>query len=437
MARLVLAAGAGALGCIGVYSLYTGKGLGEVVEELRGALGLGVPELEPGSMAFSASSIEGVPEMRLGAEDGKESLFKARAQKGGNYRPGPVLTDVGGVPITDDVAVPGSLAVTCATLDGKTPTLALGTSHFNNDDDEGAVISPASIFVRRSSSKKFAVEAPPVVMSATATALNLNNKTPTMALPTDPPESPTHAVPTTPGGSSLFERRKLKLTKPESYGASSSPQSEVDVVPHGGVSMAASASLTHGDEAVVCLSGTKGPTSLLARRQASMGKLTGGPSIAKPPTSDSMDSVEAEEQPTESELLTMAYTAMTQSPTMKLGGADRGLFMRRKSKATSSLLSPKGEGNISKEDAEARARGEHFRVGVLRSEYSLIEELIAGARESLSAREADFEAMDESIPKEAAQARAWHTKQVEEARIKVKELEGRLEECGARLRKAE
>uniref|UniRef100_A0A7S0Y0W7 Uncharacterized protein n=2 Tax=Hemiselmis andersenii TaxID=464988 RepID=A0A7S0Y0W7_HEMAN len=356
MARLVLAAGAGALGCIGVYTLYTGKSLREVVGELRDALGLGAPELEPGSMAFSATAIEGVPEMRLGVEDGKESLFKARAQKIGNYRPGPVLTEVGGVPITDDVAVPGSLAVTNATLDGKTPTLALGTSHFNNDDDDGAVISPASIFVRRSSSKKFAVEQAPNVMSATAAALHLNQKAPTMALPTEnAPESPDHTIPTTPGGSaSLFERRKLKLGKNET--PRSSPQSEVDVVPHGGVSMAASASLADGEEAVVCLSGTKGPTSLLARRQASMGKLVGVErDVLKPSTS--MDSVEAEEQPTESELLTMAYTAMTQSPTIKLGGGANGLFERRKSRITSTL-SPSGAGGggaLTHEDAEARS----------------------------------------------------------------------------------
>jgi hypothetical protein len=62
-----------------------------------------------------------------------------------------------GVGITDDnVAIPGSLAITGAQIDGASPTLELGKGVSERDDD--GTISPASIFVRRTSAKKLVQE---------------------------------------------------------------------------------------------------------------------------------------------------------------------------------------------------------------------------------------------------------------------------------------
>jgi hypothetical protein len=170
------------------------------VSELRDAVGVGcVPELQPGSMAVSGTSVEGVvPTVSLGRQD--SALFKRRA----NYRPvEPVLTDVGGVPISDDVAVPGSLAVSGAAIDGSTPKLDLG-NHFSvspasipsTSEEDGSIISPASIFVRRQSSKTFNVESP--VMGVTASQLE-GKTTASVSLPSDGLNQ--EALPSSPAGS--------------------------------------------------------------------------------------------------------------------------------------------------------------------------------------------------------------------------------------------
>ena len=175
--------------------------MAEVVSELRDAVGMGgVPELQPGSMAVSGTSVEGVvPIVSLGRQD--SALFKRRA----NYRPvEPVLTDVGGIPISDDVAVPGSLAVSGAAIDGSTPKLDLG-NHFSvspasipsTSEEDGSIISPASIFVRRQSSKTFNVESP--VMGVTASQLE-GKTTASVSLPSDDLLNQ-EAVPSSPAGS--------------------------------------------------------------------------------------------------------------------------------------------------------------------------------------------------------------------------------------------
>lgn len=60
------------------------------------------------------------------------------------------------VGIADEIAIPGSLAVTGAQIDGTSPTLELGQGVIERDDD--GTISPASIFVRRISAKKLVQE---------------------------------------------------------------------------------------------------------------------------------------------------------------------------------------------------------------------------------------------------------------------------------------
>mmetsp|Transcript_23079 Transcript_23079/g.56890 ORF Transcript_23079/g.56890 Transcript_23079/m.56890 type:complete len:145 (-) Transcript_23079:81-515(-) len=132
----------------------------------------------------------------------------------------------------------------------------------------------------------------------------------------------------------------------------------------------------------------------------------------------------------------MAYTALSESPTMKLEptptGAKASLFQRRVhgAKPSSSVEEGGGDSPVS---AQVKAHGSHFKVGAIRSEYAVLEERLEKAQESLEAREADFEASDKSLPQGADQARAWHAKQVADALAAKLDIESQLGECWRRL----
>ncbi len=89
-------------------------------------------------------------------EGSNQSQLLERRQSWKLQRSGQNLLALEGVSITDDIAIPGSLAITGAQIDGASPALDLGQGA-SEQDDEGT-ISPASIFVRRTSAKKLIQE---------------------------------------------------------------------------------------------------------------------------------------------------------------------------------------------------------------------------------------------------------------------------------------